>query len=116
MAKGTKTGGRQKGTKNKHSFQVEEIAHKYAMEPFEFAMAVLNNDWKKLGFDQANKIIVGEKAGIEFSLEEPNIKLAERVKCADFASKYLYSPKQVIQHTGEVGIKIIVEDFMKKDE
>lgn len=107
---------RTKGSKNKHSFKVEEIAHKYDMEPFEFAMAVLNNDWKRLGYENANKVIIGEKAGVKFSLEEPNIKLSERVKCAEFASKYLYSQKQAVQVSGELGMKLIIEDYTKKDE
>lgn len=106
--------GRPKGSKNKHTFQVEEMAQKYEMEPFDFMMAVINNDYKKLGFEYANKIITGEKAGIEFSIEEPNIKLADRVKCAEAASRYLYSQKQAIEHSGDVGFKIIIEDYSKK--
>ncbi len=109
--------GRPKGAKNKHTFKVEEIAHKYEMEPFDFAMAVMNNDWKRLGFENANKVIIGEKSGVEFSIEEPNVKLSERIKCAEFASKYLYSPKQAIDPvTGDTGIKIIVEDYTKAKE
>lgn len=116
MAVGHKTGGRKKGSKNKHSFQVEEIAQRYELEPFEFAMAVMNNDWKLLGFENPNKVIIGEKAGIEFSIEEPNVKLAERIKCAEFASKYLYSPKQAIDpKTGDSVIRVIVEDYKKKE-
>lgn len=104
--------GRPKGSKNKHSFQVEEMAQKYNMEPFDFMMAVLNNDWKKLGFD-ADKKISYTNAGIEF--EEPNIKLSDRVKCAEAASKYLYSSKQAVTvETGEKGFKIILEDYTKK--
>jgi hypothetical protein len=84
------------------------------MEPFDFAMAVLNNDWKKLGFENANKVIIGEKSGMEFSIEEPNIKLADRVKCAEFAAKYLYSTKQAVQLTAPEGLKIVIEDYTKK--
>lgn len=108
-------GGRPKGAKNKHSFNVEEMANQYAMQPFDFLMAVVNNDWKRLGFENANKVIIGEKNGIEFSLEEPNIKMTDRVTAAKEASKYLYSAKQAIAlSTGETGIKIIVEDYTKK--
>jgi hypothetical protein len=87
------------------------------MEPFDFMMAVLNNDYKRLGFEHANKVIIGEKNGIEFSLEEPNIKLQDRVKCAEAASKYLYSQKHAIDHSLDPEknvIRVIVEDYTKK--
>jgi len=107
---------RPKGAKNKHSFQVEEIAHQYKMEPFEFAMAVMNNDWKRLGFKEESKVSY-TNAGIEF--EEANLKLTDRIKCMEFAGKYLYSQKQSIAlSTGDTGIKLILEDYgvsSKKD-
>lgn len=101
--------GRPKGSKNKHSFQVEEIAHQFEMEPFEFAMAVMNNDWERLGYETANKTSF-TPAGIEF--EEANLKISDRIKCMEFAGKYLYSPKQAVDpKTGEATIRVLVEDY-----
>lgn len=104
--------GRPKGSKNKHSFQIEEIANKFDIEPFEVLMMVAVGDWKGLGFEAAYKTSY-TGAGIEF--EEPNIKLADRVQAAKEACKYLYSQKQAVAiSTGDTGIKIIVEDYTKE--
>lgn len=110
-----KTGGRQKGVLNKRNQFVEDIAARFKLDPFEVLMMVASGDWKGLGFEHQNKVIIGEKAGIEFSIEEPNIKLADRVQAAKEAAKYLYSQKQAVAlSTGESGIKIVIEDYSKK--
>ncbi len=106
-------GGRPKGAKNKHSFNVEEIANRFDKQPFEILMMVASGDWEGLGFESRTKTTFTQ-AGIE--VEEENIRLADRVQAAKEASKYLYSAKQAIAlSTGDTGIKIIVEDYTKKD-
>jgi hypothetical protein len=105
--------GRPKGAKNKHTFQVEEIAHKFDVEPFEIMMRIAVGDWKFFGFDGATKITYTMN-GIE--VEELNIPMKERAQMAKEASKYLYSAKQAIEVTGEMGIKVIVEDYLNKEE
>lgn len=101
--------GRLKGSKNKHSFQVEEIAQKFDVEPFEVLMMIAVGDWKGLGFDSPNKTSF-TSAGIEY--EEPHIKLSDRVQAAKEACKYLYSQKQsVAVSTGDQGFKVVVEDY-----
>lgn len=104
--------GRPKGSKNKHSFKVEEIAQKFEVEPFEYMMRIAAGDWKFFGFDGPTKTTFTPQ-GIE--IEELNIPIKERAQMAKEASKYLYSAKQAVQVSGEMGIKIIVEDFLKKD-
>ena len=103
---------RKKGDKNRKTFQVEELAQKYELEPFDFAMAVMNGDWKLLGFKEQAKISYSP-AGIEF--EEPNIKLSDRMEACKFAGKYLYSPKQAVDPiTGNAGITVKIVDYTKK--
>lgn len=105
---------RPKGSKNKHSFNAEEIANQYEMQPLDFMLAVVNNDWKKLGYDSPTKISYSP-AGIEF--EEDRILLAHRVKCAESANKYLYSAKQTVEiknPEGSEGFKIIVCEYVAK--
>lgn len=110
--KGQKTGGRQKGSANKRTQLVEEIAARFDIDPFEVLMMVAAGDWEGLGYDMKSKISY-TNAGIEF--EEDHIKLSDRVQAAKEASKYLYSQKQsVALSTGDSGIKIIVEDYLKK--
>lgn len=110
---GKKTGGRQKGTPNKRSLLVEEIAAKFNIDPFEVLMMVAAGDWKSLGYDSKTKISY-TGAGIEF--EEDNVRLEHRVGAAKEAARYLYAQKQsVALSTGDTGIKIIVEDYSKKE-
>lgn len=113
MAK-PKTGGRSKGTPNKRTLLVEEMAAKYGVDPFEVLLMVATGDWKGLGFDAASKVSYSN-AGIEF--EEPNIKLSDRVQAAKEAAKYLHSQKQSVAiSTGDSGIKIVIEDYSKKSD
>ena len=109
--------GRPKGAKNRRTMKVEEIADKYItrddQDPFAVLLMVAAGDWKALGFDMKDKISY-TNSGIEF--EEMNIKLSDRISAAKEAAKYLYAQKQSIEHsTGESGVKIILEDYTKKD-
>lgn len=108
----TEGSGRKKGSQNKRTFRVEEIAEKFNVDPFEVLMMVAAGDWEALGFESQSKISY-TNAGIEF--EEPHIKLSDRVQAAKEAARYLYSQKQSVAiSTGDGGIKIIVEDYTKK--
>ena len=103
---------RQKGAKNKKTFHVEEMAAQYKIQPFDFMMAVINGDYKKLGYDSPTKISYSP-AGIEF--EEERLPIQMKVSCAEKASKYLYSAKQAIEVSGgEKAIEIVITDYTKK--
>jgi hypothetical protein len=112
--KGKKTGGRQKGTPNKRNLNVEDIASRFELDPFEVLLMVVNKDWKGLGFDGPNKTCFTSN-GIEY--EKPNIELTDRVQAAKEASKYLYSQKQAVAlSSGDTGFKIVVCDYTKDDK
>lgn len=103
--------GRPKGAKNKHSIDVDLMAMQYKLQPFEFMMAVINNDFKKLGYESATKTTFTPQ-GIE--VEEDHITVKDRVKCAEAASKYLYTAKKALEvSSGEQGFKVIIEDYSK---
>jgi len=85
--------GRPKGSKNKHNKNVDEIAARYNLQPFEVLMMVAAGDWKGLGYDAPTRTSFAA-SGIEF--EEPVIKISDRIHAAKEASKYLYSAKQAI--------------------
>lgn len=102
--------GRPKGSKNKHTFQVEEIARRFDKEPFEILMMVANGDWEGLGFKAETRTVFTPQ-GIE--MEEDNVPLRERTAAAKEAAKYLYSAKQAVQVTAPEGIRVIIEDFCK---
>lgn len=86
--------GRPKGSKNRRTLMVEEIAARFDIDPFEVLMMVAAGDWKGLGYKSECRTSFAA-SGIEF--EEPVIKLADRVNAAKEASKYLYSQKQAVQ-------------------
>lgn len=111
--KGNKNGqGRPKGSQNKRTRMVEEIAAKFDIDPFEVLMMVAAGDWKGLGYESKTNTCFTPQ-GIEF--EELNIKLETRVQAAKEAAKYLYSQRQSVAiSTGDSGIKIIVEDYTKE--
>lgn len=111
MPKG-KRGGRQKGSINKRTKLVEEIAARFKLDPFEVLMMVSNGDWKGLGYPAQSKVSYSP-AGIEF--EEDYIKLSDRVAASKDAAKYLHSPKQAIDpSTGDTSIRVVVEDYLSK--
>ena len=106
-------GGRKKGALNKRTQLVEDIAAKFDIDPFEVLMMVAAGDWKGLGYDAKSRISY-TSAGIEF--EEDVIGLSDRVQAAKEASKYLYSQKKAVElSTNETGIRIVVEDYLKKE-
>lgn len=105
--------GRPKGSQNTRTRNIEEIAAKFDLDPFEVLMMIAAGDWKGLGY-QAETRTSFAASGIEF--EEPVIKLSDRVTAAKEAARYLYAQKQsVALSTGDTGIKIIVEDYTKKN-
>ncbi len=103
--------GSRKGCKNKHTFQVEEIAHKFRVEPFEIMMRIASGDWEFFDFPSPTKMTFTPQ-GIE--IEELNIPMELRGKMAEKACRYLYSQKQAVEVTAPEGIEIIVRDYMAK--
>lgn len=70
-------------------------------------------DWKALGYDSSVEVAESEK-GATFIKHTISPEL--RANCAKEASKYLFSQKQAVQISGELGLKIVVEDYLSKDE
>ena len=105
--------GRPKGSKNIKSFQAEELAKKLGVDPLEILLRFAAGDWKGLGYDSSVEVKESDdgQTFIKYTIS-PEL----RANSADKASKYLYSAKQAVQVSGELGIKVIIEDFLKKDE
>jgi len=104
--------GRPKGCKNKRNLEVEAIAARFAINPFEVLMMIAAGDWKGLGFKtKTTKVFTASGAMNEVE----NVPLNERNQAAKEASKYLYSQKNKVElTTGQEGFKIIVEDYSEK--
>jgi len=114
MAKGFKSGGRQKGTPNAVNKTVYDIASKFELDPFEVLMMVAAGDWEALGYESKTHTVFTAQ-GIEMEVE--HIGLSDRVTAAKEASKYLYSQKKAVELSGESNaIKIVIEDYKGKKE
>lgn len=87
--------GRPKGAKNKRNFNVEVIASRFALDPFEILMMIAVGDWKGLGFEEKTKTTFTMN-GIE--VEEENIPIRERCNAAKEATRYLYTQKHSLTH------------------
>ncbi len=103
---------RPKGSKNRRTRLVEEIADRFDIDPFEVLMMIAAGDWKGLGYETKSKITYTAQ-GIE--VEEENVPLAQRCQAAKEAAKYLYAQKQSVSlSTGDSGVEIIVKDYTGK--
>jgi len=113
MANGKKTGGRQKGAKNKHTFNAEELARDLDCDPLEVLLFIAKGDWAALGYEAEcyflEKPDGAVKAGYTVSPEM-------RLKAAQEACKYLYSQKRSVELSNPdgTGFKIVVEDYSNK--
>lgn len=104
---------RPKGLPNKKTQEICALIDQAELGPLEFHLAILNLDYEKLK-------LPGEKrtewtgSGIEYEVD--SIPLELRMDSAKTLMKYRYSQKQAVEHsTGEAGMKIIVEDYSKKE-
>lgn len=92
-----KYGGRQKGTPNKKTVALQEIAARLDVDPFEIVLLFAKGDFITLG--------IGE------------VTPEQRLKAAIEASSYLHPKRKAIEHTGEGGgaiqgeIKLTIRDY-----
>lgn len=116
--KGHKHGkGRIKGSQNRRTRMVEDIASKYDLDPFEVLMKVVNADWEGLGYPAQTY----EEYGKEFSNTRLYITPEDRIQAAKDACAYLYAKKQAlkidinnIQKMSDEEFTKFKEEFMKQ--
>ena len=98
--------GRPKGCKNLRTLEVDAIASRFNLNPFEVLMMITAGDWKGLGFEAKTKTTFTAQ-GIE--IEEDNVPLAVRCQAAKEAAQYLYPKKKAltIEPTEEQAARVI---------
>lgn len=101
---------RQKGTKNRKTLEVEEIASKLKCNPFEVLCLFAKGDWKALGYE--NELYFIEKPDGQVKMGYV-VTPEMRLQGAKEAAKYLYSQKRAVEvgNTKDEGFKIIVEGY-----
>jgi hypothetical protein len=89
-----KFGGRKKGTPNKKSLPLAEIASQIDVDPFRILLLIAKGAWEELGFQGPTKIQLGA-SGVPYHVEV--ITLDHRLKAAAEASQYLYPKLKAIE-------------------
>lgn len=115
---GLKHKGRAKGAQNKRTKLVEEIATKLGVDPFEILMRFAAGDWKGLGYESEIYLVEsGEGDGVPSKISLKYVITPEvRAASAEKACRYLYAHKQAVDPaTGDAGIRVIIEDYSKKN-
>jgi hypothetical protein len=107
---GKKTGGRTKGTPNKDTLPLREMAERIGVNPFEVLLRFAAGDWQGLGYD---KKCTTKWTGSGIEYEEDTITPLMRLTAAKEAVQYLESKRKAIElsNSGESGFKVIIEDY-----
>lgn len=104
--------GRKAGTLNKKTLDARTIAQRIGVSPFEVLCWYSKDDWQSL---KMKPIVEKDEFGNEIKWSP--ISCGERLSAAIQACKYLYPQLKALEHsTGEEGLKIIIEDYMKKND
>lgn len=96
-----KAGGRAKGTPNKKTQELHDIAERCGVNIFEGLCRIAAGDYKSLGYENERYIT-------------PEL----RFQAMKEAAKYLYPQRKAVELSSDVdtGFKIIVEDFVTRDK
>lgn len=113
MPPGAKYGGRVKGTPNKSSQHLEEVAARCGRSPFEILCLIANADWKALGYDSP-QTIVQTKAGGRVMLDR--ITIVDRREAASEAAQYMYSKRKAIEVNAALELDAKMTGALTKDQ
>lgn len=97
---GKKTGGRQKGTPNKRTWEARAICERLNFDPLEQLVAWATGDWKKLGYTSPTKTIVDADGN---QVQVDRIDEALRQKSTKEVVPYIYPQLKAIEHSGDAG-------------
>jgi len=113
-AKGTpKTGGRQKGAKNKDPLALEERARNRGVDVFEIALDFASANYKALGYE--NECYFTEKPDGAVKMGYV-ISPEMRLKAVETLMKYIYPQKKALEVSNPEGqvFEVRVLDFSSK--
>lgn len=111
--KGTRYGGRTKGTPNKTTQDLHEIAERLECNPFEVLLHYAKGDFKALGYEEHQSMVTKSGEVVMVLTITPEL----RQKSAKDACEYLFPKRKAIEHTGKDGEKLFTyEDYLKNLE
>ena len=91
-----KTGGRTKGTPNKRSQEVHNLAAKHNVNPFEILLLFAKGDADALGFNKDKGRKYEDEEGEEIEIKDIFISMDMQLSAAKEACTYLYSKQKAI--------------------
>lgn len=97
--------GRPRGSKNKDTRELEDIAARVGVNPFEALCLILKGDKRKLGYDVPD---------IGMIPADWQLPLEMRIQAAKELCRYLYPQRKAVELTDIDGFKIIIEDYVSK--
>lgn len=84
-------GGRPKGAKNKRTLQVDIIAERLQVDPFEILMKMAAGDWKGLGYDTETYVMENASGATKVGYTiSPEMRLSAAKECC----QYLHSKRK----------------------
>lgn len=86
--------GRKKGVPNKRSLFVKERTDKLKLDPVDFLIAVMEGNWKKLGFPAAE---IKRVNGLGNTIVITSISLDNRIKAAAELLEYCYPKRKAME-------------------
>lgn len=101
-------GGRPKGSPNKSTVIISDLAAKLGVNPIEIMLLVAKGDWQSLGYEKES-LSRWTNAGIEY--EEPVISLESRLAAAKAVSKFLYAERKAVDVNLSEPIHVVVEEW-----
>lgn len=100
MAKSFNPRGRPKGSKNKWTEELHEIAQRLGVNPVEILLRFAAGDWKGLGYSSPTEIRY-TMDGKPYEVDKIEVK--ERVRAAADAAPYLFPKRKSVEHSGPDG-------------
>jgi hypothetical protein len=106
---------RQKGSTNRKTDELQAIADRLKVHPFEILCLIAGNDWKTLGLKPIKDWLPTPDGMPEKFDELSPIEIGDRLHAAKEACRYLYPQRKAVEHTtGEEGFRVILEDYTGK--
>lgn len=95
---GYRFGGRQKGTPNKRTQEVIDLAAKLGVSPMEVLLRITGNDWQGLGYEAPTFVKLTKEGPVEVE----RITLQDRLSAAKATADFIYPKLKAIEHSGSV--------------
>lgn len=104
-----KTGGREKGTPNKDSLNLEERAKERGVDVFNVALDFASGNWKALGYDNECYVMENPSGATKIGY---TITPEMRLKAIEFLMKYIYTQKKAVELSSDAkGFEIVIKDY-----